>query len=577
VSVKQKSLTVPRAVLYIAIGIAIVNIFILFLGAWKIGVTWDEDAMANFLKGYLNNGWFTDSEFVINGIPDRNYVFFLYAYGPIANLIAHGFGAILGVEQIGVISLSPEAFAGRHIGTAFMAMIGVLAIAASSRSIFGSWRWGVLSGTFLLVTPLWIGHGMFNIKDIPVASAFSLAVLGSVLMVRSTYLSSRLIRFFAVSSIALGALLGAGTRPAIGFPIALTVLATPILLAIWSKWGWNNSNQDPRVWTAALRRLIDAFIGLFVAYVLLVVIYPKAFINPLLLGYEAIVISGSFPFDESVLTAGTWMQQPPDWQYLPLWFAAQLPLLILIASGVGTVVLVASIVSRRFAKSHQLSGFVPAFIPIALQAFALPLVAVLTGAAIYNGTRQFLFVLPAFALLSTLGVRYLISVSIKKPTIVIGIWVLVALGMVLPTLAQVQLFPYSYAYFNAITLTTSGVDGKWPTDYWRASSNELIRNLPVNGLEGCAYEQGWWLRSAQCQDQPMFRPFASERGTAAGSREPNENSYWVLRENQGQLRLPAGCDLVESGTKSLMWQEITIWQLMECEISVPYSEFTHGS
>ncbi len=47
-----------------------------------------------------------------------------------------------------------------------------------------------------------------------------------------------------------------------------------------------------------------------------------------------------------------------------------------------------------------------------------------------------------------------------------------------PLLGEIRLFPYNYVYYNAAAVVR-GVDGVWPTDYWRASSNEMMRRLPA--------------------------------------------------------------------------------------------------
>jgi len=157
------------------------------------------------------------------------------------------------------------------------------------------------------------------------------------------------------------------------------------------------------------------------------------------------------------------------------------------------------------------------------------------------------------------------------------ILVLAAVGLVAPTVTQLVLFPYTYSYYNAVTALRP-IDGYWPTDYWRASSNELMRRLPADGQESCAYEQGRNEKLMPCSDQPMFKPYLDQRGMDAlpGSLEPGQ--YWLVRENQGSATIPDGCTLHDAITRRLFWQTITIGQIMRCELkaTIPANGETPG-
>ena len=557
--------SLPRpiaALLWLALGAATV---MLLAGAWLGGVTWDEKTHVLMLDTFLKQGWNVSPDALVGGVPDPAYIWGVYVYGPVGELVAHGAAALLGTEPWGAPSVDAAAYAGRHVGIALMALAGVAAAGWIVRSVTGSWRWGLLGATMLAVTPLWLGHGMFNIKDIPVAAGYTIATAGGVALLRSDYLTDWRVRLAALSGIAGGALLGSGTRAAIGVPIAagiaLGVVALWIVRARSGDATWRVSTKD------AARRLVEAAGALIVAYLLLVVIYPKAFANPVVLAWEALVVSARFPFDEAVLTSGTWMDQPPPWTYLPQWFLVQLPLLV-IAGSLLFLAVWAWAVLRLLLRRPSWAD--PALVGmgaiVVAQALLLPALAIAFRSNMYNGSRQFLFVVPALATLAVLGVWWVAQRLGDGDGRRIGrgvLWVAVSVGVVAPLVAQAALFPYNYVYFNAIA-SIRPVEGHWPTDYWRFSGRELMTLLPP-GQESCAYEQGRQGSQHPCSGEPMFSPFLDIRGSdAQGTLAPDR--YWYVQENQGDLSLPPGCEVHEQITRRLFGQEIVIGQVSSCPL-----------
>jgi hypothetical protein len=217
---------------------------------------------------------------------------------------------------------------------------------------------------------------------------------------------------------------------------------------------------------------------------------------------------------------------------------------------------------------------------VILQAVMLPLIAIVLQATVYNGVRQFLFVVPAAAMAAVLGLWFALTQITKVQASrawSTAIWIVAALGLIVPTAAQLSLFPYTYTYYNAAT-AMKPIDGNWPTDYWRASSNELTRRLPAEGPESCAYEQGRNAQIMPCSDQPMFKPYLSERGVDArpGLLEPGQ--YWLVRENQGSVTIPDGCVIHDGITRQLFWQTVTVGQILRCDAyaSVPANGEARG-
>ncbi len=562
----------PSWLLIISCFSFVISMTVLFLGAWKIGVTWDEKTQVAMLQTYLDQGWHVTSDALLGDGLDPNYIFGVFVYGPVGELLPHSVAVLLGQETWGVQELTAGAYSARHVGIALTAVIGIAAVLATVRMITRSWRWALLGGAITSSIPLWIGHGMMNIKDLPTAVGYTIATMGLVALFRNDYFANRWARITAILGIGFGAVLAAGTRPAIGLPIAGTI----VFVSLWALL-LSYRNGDP--WgkgTRILRRFVEAVAAISGGYAILVLIYPKAFLDPINLGIKAVLESALYPMSEAQLTAGAWMVQPVSWSYLPLWFGAQLPLLILFGSLMAVLFWVLSnwklLIFPRNSRTARASTNIELNVqalPVLMQAGLLPLAAIVGSSTLYNGTRQMLFVVPAAAILATLGVWKLTQIlkarDFKGWLTTLGI--VVAFGIIVPAVSQVLLFPYSYTYFNAIA-SVAPIDRNWPTDYWRASGNELWRAVPEGGLVSCAFEQLQKGEIFLCDTQGMFQPFLEELGKNAVPTTLRPNEYWFLQENNGVLDLPSGCRPFYTLTKPLFWQQITIGQIAICDSTV---------
>ena len=550
---------VPRLFLIGAALVGGVAIAIAVLGALEVGVTWDEKTHVLMLETFLREGWNVSPDALLpDGTPDSAYIWGVYVYGPVGELFGHAVAVLAGQEGWSTVSLDAGAYAARHVGTVVIAVAGAAAAGLTVRAVTNSRAFGLIGAVMLMITPLWVGQGMFNIKDIPVASGMAIATFGIVKILAGGVRRSM---WLGALTVAAGSVLAAGTRAAVGVPIAAGLAvgcAVLFLLAL--------RNDGRGAVKISVQSLSLGLAGLGSAYLILVLIYPKAFANPFVLAWEALVVSARFPFDEPVLTAGVWMEQPPPWTYLPLWFGAQLPLLILVGSLGCIAGWFVMTIRRLFGQQVSLENRQLAMVAVVVcQMMLMPFVAIMFGSNMYNGTRQFLFVVPAAAVLSTLGVWQLalwVSARGGSPWRLRALWIAVIVGLVAPVITQIRLFPYSYVGFNASALVTP-VTGNWATDYWRASGRELLQRLPP-GPESCAYEQSRKGDLHPCSTEPMFAPYLPDRGISAKPGTLGPGEYWMVRENQGITEIPAGCSLHDEITRPLWGQEVIIGQIMRC-------------
>jgi len=559
-------LGVPVPILVLAGAALLVGAVITVVGAYTIGVTWDEKTNMLSLQNFFDQGWNITADAIIDGKPNPAYIWGIYVYGPMSLLFTHAIASLAGADSWGQVALTADAYAWRHVGGAVIGLVGIAAAGLIVRLVTASWRWALLGAAMLAVIPMWTGHSMMNIKDGPVGTGYTIATLGLVLVMRQDYLGRRWVRWGGLAAVFAGAFLAAGTRAASGVPIAGSAVLAAV---VW----WLVMRRDPALtsreaFLGALRRLIEAGLALVVTYGALVLAYPNVWRNPFTLAYQAVVVSAKFPFDEPIMFAGTWVDQPVPWTYLPGWFLAQLPLLVVVAAAGFVIAWVWQAVRAVAGREPRLGrATLVESSPVLLQALLLPVIAVVVQTTMYNAVRQFVFVVPAAAVLATLGVwavfRWLDGREASRGWTAAA-WSAVGLGLVAPTVSQVLLYPYTYTYYNAATALRP-IDNTWPTDYWRASSNELMRRLPAEGPESCAYEQTRKGQRMPCSNEPMFEPYLSQRGVDAlpGTLEPGQ--YWLVRENQGRTTIPEGCVVHDEITRPLFWRTITIGQILRCD------------
>ena len=53
-------------------------------------------------------------------------------------------------------------------------LLGVFAVGAIGRRLLGSWAWGLVAAATLMAIPMWPGLSMFDIKDVPAATGYTL-------------------------------------------------------------------------------------------------------------------------------------------------------------------------------------------------------------------------------------------------------------------------------------------------------------------------------------------------------------------------------------------------------------------
>ena len=440
----------------VALGVSTV---LAVLGAFRVGITTDEPIHVMRLRNYFDNGWYAlDWDYGGAGPGGEHTNTFVYA--PVGMLVLHAWSVLWGVEGWNEVATSAHAYDVRHLGVVMIGLVGVGAVAATGRVVLHRWRWGLVAAAALAAIPMWTGHEMFNVKDVPVATGYTVATLGLLLFVRQEP-GARPVRLARACCVVAGLVLTLGTRPGM-WPGLVAVLVVALF-------GVVRSSSPRRVAAAGIAEIL---VACGVAALALVASYPHLFGSPLEALPRTAESSSSFLGGEKT-----------DRFYVPLHVAEEMPTLLLV------FVLVGAAVGATTWWTRWRTDPVPAFrlALVGAQAVTLPLAAVVMGSDLYHGLRQLLFAAPAAAVLATYGMAWLCEGRALARGTLVGIGATAAL--LLPVLDQLTLQPYQTTYVNLATdvVTAPFVeDGDRPgSDYWRVSLPELIEHQPLDHVLLC--------------------------------------------------------------------------------------------
>lgn len=347
------------------------------------------------------------------------------------------------------------------------ALFGLGAVWATWKmaALIGGAPAGFLAASFLVLTPSFVGHALFNPKDIPFATGATLTLYAAVcIALERTGLTWK-------SALRAGLCVGVGLamRPGGMFLLAYPLLAACVGLAL-SLWV-----RPQRVPLRALFRAVCGLgiklsCGLALAWLVMIVAWPWAQQHPLERPFEAAREAASFSWRNQVLFNGEriYSYDLPR-SYLPTWFGITMPEHYLIALLCAAVCGYLLVRRRAFSVRKALA------LALITSSVAVPLLAVLVKRPIiYDAHRHFLFFFPALAALAGLvTARVLADLSIAK--LLRG-----SLLAALITLAGLCVFdmralhPYEYIYFNRLFGGLPAAHGRFETDYWGAANREAF-------------------------------------------------------------------------------------------------------
>lgn len=359
----------------------------------------------------------------------------------------------------------------KHGFTFVFSMIAYLSVAGIvSRLIGKAYAW--IGPVALFLFPRFWGHSFFNPKDIPFAAMLTLGTyLGGCLIATFNQIdlkpAKHSIRRAYIAAALYGCLVGLVTGVRIG---GLFLLGFVFLAHIATRVPTWIKTRQLRTVTLRLTGLYALMLSTWALTT--TVVHPAAWANPVKWLIETLVYLSNHGWSGSVLFAGNYISaQSLPWSYLPTWLLITTPIFMLVAVGLGFLFMV----FRYKTMNHDQKALI---LLVLLQIAFFPTVAIVKQSTLYDGIRQFLFILPAAAIIASLGIVWFYKAWINNkwlnkilPRRIAPLsFLILSVVIVSPTVLDIfHLHPYEYVYFNRAFGSLSSAQNQYETDYWGLS------------------------------------------------------------------------------------------------------------
>ena len=362
----------------------------------------------------------------------------LHLYGNSMQVVAAVVANVIGADDV---------YAVRHVVCALVGALGVIAIGLLGMR-FGGGLCGLISMLLLFFSPRFFGHSMNNLKDIPFAVGYLVAIFYFVRM----FDRYPVVKLRHMIGAMLGIALALGTRSGglLLFPYLL--MYGGLFYILWV--GFKEFYKFMKYRKEVENILFLIILVLFVGYFLSIITWPFALARP----FTNVVVSlkefTNYNIGLRTIFEGEQMMS----NMLPVHYA---PKYLMIGSP---LVVVAGFIGYLFFMAFRKKEFslLSFFILFSL---VFPVFWVIYQKSnLYGGIRHLLFVMPFMVLLAARFWTLMLSVS---PKYLKGVMVVVFVGLLfLPARHMAVNHPNDYVYFSELVGGLRGAYGDYETDYY---------------------------------------------------------------------------------------------------------------
>lgn len=363
--------------------------------------------------------------------------------------------------------ITGETWTTRSIVNGIVGYLGVAFIALCGKELAG--RWGAFTAaTGLALYPRYTGAMFTNSKDVPFTVAMILTLWLVLRMMRRWDDPAR--RFELLDYAAVGASI------AVAAAIRVNGLAWLGLLGLLALFYWVRHGRELRTWSAIRTQLASQFTAALMigssCFLFLTLTWPYLDVHPTTGLLDSVKMMANYDWAYPILFDGKQVlaTQLP-WSYAPVWLLIGSPLPLVVLSLAAAVVGV-----WAFRRNVQLpaaylmcAGY--ALIPLALIIFM--------QSTLYNGLRQFLYIVPGFILVASGLLCYVVRrlLASGRRTLAGALVALAVLGQVEAVVASAEIYPYEYAYFSPLVGGYAHAHHSFEGDYYGTCATAAARWL----------------------------------------------------------------------------------------------------
>ena len=354
------------------------------------------------------------------------------------------------IERIFNIHDDREVFYLRHFLTYCFYLAGIFAVYIISARRFGSWKMGLLTASFLLLSPRLFAEAFYNSKDIVFMSCFAMATATAISYLLRPQLKTAIWHALACAL-------------AMDIRIMAVVLPLLTLAFLGARVLKSEVSAKTALHTAAV------YLGVLIALVLLT--WPWLWADPLGHFGQAFANMAKFRWNGQMLFDGQLIRSTQlPWNYLPLWIVITTPLLYSCLFVLGALLTIITVIKRGYhlwQSDQELQDL------IFLSLFFAPVMAVIVlHSVLYDGWRQMYFIYPAFLLLASKGFYQLwrrastdaFSNLYKKRITQLGVMIILGISFVSTGAWMIKAHPLQNVYFNM--LVQPNWKSRFDLDYW---------------------------------------------------------------------------------------------------------------
>lgn len=362
----------------------------------------------------------------------------LHLYGNVMQVVSAGIAKVTGAHDV---------YRVRHFVCAVTGALGIL-FAGFLGLRFGGAGCGLIAMVLLFFSPRYFGHSMNNLKDIPFAVGYLMAIFYFIRL----FDRYPVVKLRHMIGAMFGITLALGTRSGglLLFPYLL--MYGGLFYILWV--GWSEFYKFVK-YKKEIENIALLIISVLVAgYILSILLWPFALAKPL----SNVVVSLREFTNYSLGLRTIFEGKQVMSNMLPMHYA---PKYLMIASPLVVVIgFIGYLVSLIFCrKQFSLQSFFLLF------AIIFPVFWVIYKESnLYGGIRHMLFVMPLMVVLAARFWNGLLSVSYQLVRwISLGIFILL---LIHPVRHMANNHPNDYVYFNELVGGLRGAYGDYETDYY---------------------------------------------------------------------------------------------------------------